>query len=558
MPLFPASLKNRLTLMFASLSLLIWLPLYFYIEHFYAGQLVENRRKSLQALASAVATVVSENLHERQRNIAILATSVQQYIDQPEGISKLGELLDQLKTSYDYYSWIGFADTQGMVQAANSQLLVGQNVQQRPWYQQGLKGSFVGDLHEAVLLSKLLPNPDKAPIRFIDFALPVYGKDQKLLGVVAAHAHWSWAEAIMQAIAPIRQNLKQLEIRILDQRLHSIYPEYGKEPFKPEDLKHNLSQVLMSLSDQRDHLVALQPVPEPNNLQAAPTLGWKILVCQPLEVVRYEADQLRRLLLLFGLIATLVFLVLTHWASGLISQPIERLARIARRIQQGDESLTALPSEGPTEIRFLNTAIRSMALTLIERRLEVQHMNEFLEERIHQRTQELSSANQALEQLARKDPLTGCLNRLAAREQLGEAFQRLQKHHQTYSLLVLDIDHFKRINDNFGHALGDQALQFVAQLICQSLRQNDRVFRMGGEEFMVLLPHAHISTAEFIGERIRAGIAHSPHPEVGQITVSIGTSEAKREDSNEEQAMHRADEALYAAKASGRNNVQIR
>lgn len=304
----------------------------------------------------------------------------------------------------------------------------------------------------------------------------------------------------------------------------------------------------------------MHPVTEPNDLRIHKALGWQILVCQPLEVIRYEADQLRRLLLFFGLIATLIFLALTHWVSGLISQPIERLAQIARRIQQGDESLIALSckEEESTEIRHLNAAIQGMALTLIERRLEVQHMNEFLEEKIHQRTEELSSANQALEQLARKDPLTGCLNRLAATEQLKALFQQLQQHRKTYSLLMLDIDYFKRINDNFGHALGDQALKLVAGTIQQSLRQNDRVFRMGGEEFMVLLPHAHISTAEFIAERIRASVEHSPHPTVGRITLSIGASEAKPEDINEEQALHRADEALYAAKAAGRNNTQIR
>lgn len=178
--------------------------------------------------------------------------------------------------------------------------------------------------------------------------------------------------------------------------------------------------------------------------------------------------------------------------------------------------------------------------------MEVERANDFSEEKIRQRTQELTSANQALEQLARKDPLTGCFNRLAAREQLNSSFKQLRQYGQTYSLLLLNIDHFKRINDTFGHALGDQALQSVAHLIHQALRQNDNVFRMGGEEFMVLLPNTGEAVAQY------------PQPNVGTITVSLGLSVANIEDRDDEQAIHRADEALYAAKAAGRNNVQIR
>lgn len=169
---------------------------------------------------------------------------------------------------------------------------------------------------------------------------------------------------------------------------------------------------------------------------------------------------------------------------------------------------------------------------------------------------ELIAANRELERLARRDTLTGLFNRLAANERLREEFLRMTRSGAVYSLLLMDIDHFKRVNDSFGHETGDQALRHVADLLAGESRATDYVFRFGGEEFLVLLPDTDIHGATVLAEKMRAAVAASPVPPIGHVSVSIGASAASPTDANEDEALRRADQALYRAKDGGRNRVE--
>ena len=557
MTLLPGSFKNRLILLFAGLSLLVALPLYFYIEQVYARQMLTDRGEALQGLATAVSTALAENLHERQREIELLATTPIYQIDALNlDNQKLAGMLNRLKDSYQHYSWIGFADTQGKVQASSGDLLLGQDVSQRPWFTQGLNGSYVGDLHEALLLSKLLPpTKGEGPVRFIDFAAPVLGADAQPIGVVAAHAHWAWADAVIKALEPVRENHRAVDIFILNGKQQIIYPDLIEA--QPDE--RFLQQVVKSgwgteRSDGVEYLAAISAVPE---IVKAQPLGWSVLIRQPMTIARYVVDQLQNILLVFGSSATLVFLLLAWWSAGRISRPLEQLAHVAERIEQGDESAAVPMKATTTEVRALSQAISSMANSLIARRLKLLQANEQLEEKVVLRTRELQEANIKLEHLARTDPLTGMLNRLAANERLEEEFARLQRTHSAYALLLLDIDHFKRINDSYGHPVGDQALQFVARLVRETIRNSDLLYRVGGEEFLVLLPATHGSAAMAVAEKVRACVAESPEPTVGQITLSIGIAQAQVDDASSDDAILRADHGLYAAKAAGRNCIRL-
>ncbi len=552
MPLLPGTFRNRLALLIGSISLVVGLPLYFYIDYFYAGQLVADRGNALKGLATAVTTVLSENLRERQREIDLLArTPIYQEKGGRVDSTELTAMLDRLKESYAYYSWIGFADMQGTVKAASGDLLVGQDVSQRPWYQQGLKGSFIGDLHEAVLLAKLLPKSGAGPIRFIDFAAPVFDAAGKQMGVVASHAHWSLADAIIGRLKAVRQDHKEVELFILNSRQEIIYPEGSGRQLDPLALKRLAST---GWAQDGQYLAALHGVPEvfPDR-----PLKWSVLVRQPIAVVRQDVDQLQRVLLLFGATATLILLILAWLSARRTSQPIEQLARLARRIQKGDESARLDIRASSREMDILCHSIAGMAETLIARKAELAQANELLEEKVAERTRQLADANAQLEVLARKDALTGVLNRLASSERLEEEFRRLQRTGMPYSVLLLDIDYFKRINDTHGHDVGDQALQFTALLIRASIRGTDFLYRVGGEEFLVLLPATRQEDALVVAEKIRATIEGTPAPVVNRITVSIGSAQARPSDKNGESAVKRADQGLYEAKGAGRNCIKV-
>ena len=188
---------------------------------------------------------------------------------------------------------------------------------------------------------------------------------------------------------------------------------------------------------------------------------------------------------------------------------------------------------------------------------EQRHHLQALEQQVAERTEELMKANAALELLARQDMLTGLHNRTAASERLNQEFVRLKRTEVPDSVLFMDIDHFKHINDTYGHDTGDQVLRQLGELLQQALRASDFVARFGGEEFLVILPDTRLTEAQIIAEKIRQATESHTIPVVKRITVSIGVAVARVEDQNDEEVVHRADIALYAAKAGGRNQVQV-
>jgi diguanylate cyclase len=164
------------------------------------------------------------------------------------------------------------------------------------------------------------------------------------------------------------------------------------------------------------------------------------------------------------------------------------------------------------------------------------------------------------EERAKKDALTGLPNRRALEEFFRVSQIAAMEHGQPLSVLLLDIDHFKKFNDNFGHGVGDQVLRLVASILRERVREQDLPARYGGEELIAVLPDADLATSEAIAERIRRAIfecqikRRSTGDRLPGITVSIGVGEFRPGESMAE-LIERCDQALYRAKASGRNRV---
>ncbi|MEO5342896.1 MAG: transporter substrate-binding domain-containing protein [Gammaproteobacteria bacterium SHHR-1] len=168
--------------------------------------------------------------------------------------------------------------------------------------------------------------------------------------------------------------------------------------------------------------------------------------------------------------------------------------------------------------------------------------------------QELQQKNRQLQILAATDPLTQLANRLRLDAVLAEEYARRQRYPGTFSLIMLDIDHFKQVNDEHGHQLGDQVLIGVAALLREHSRSTDTAGRWGGEEFLIICPATPLEGAAQLAEHLRQQIAEQEFPQVGRCTASFGVSEYRQEDSLD-RLLQRADQALYQAKAEGRNRV---
>lgn len=166
--------------------------------------------------------------------------------------------------------------------------------------------------------------------------------------------------------------------------------------------------------------------------------------------------------------------------------------------------------------------------------------------------------SEQLSELATKDHLTKCFNRFKWEQVSQLELERSSRSGSPLSLIYFDIDHFKRINDTFGHDIGDVTLVNVAQIALQKCRHIDSVYRLGGEEFAVLLPDTDIVEAEAIAERLRIEIADYAFEKVQQVTISLGVTQLNPENDSAESFVKRADEALYSSKQNGRNKVSIK
>jgi diguanylate cyclase (GGDEF)-like protein len=156
------------------------------------------------------------------------------------------------------------------------------------------------------------------------------------------------------------------------------------------------------------------------------------------------------------------------------------------------------------------------------------------------------------------DGLTGVANRLGGEMRLAEAALEAARKRQPLSVLLLDLDRFKVINDEFGHPMGDRVLQSVARIMSSAVRTNDSVVRWGGEEFLVILPACGIDDARLLAERVRSRIEteHFVNENVAPCTVSVGVVEQEPRE-NRDSLLDRVDHALYRAKELGRNRVEL-
>ncbi len=269
-----------------------------------------------------------------------------------------------------------------------------------------------------------------------------------------------------------------------------------------------------------------------------PSLDWFELTLLDLEEV-IPVSSFAAMMLLFTLIL-LIAILLVHLAlRKLVLTPVAALDNAMLKVKSGDLRPADLPS-GSGEIGRLINHFSDMAEA-------IRNHTEELETRVKDRTQ-------ALNELTKLDPLTGLLNRRGMNLQLTQEIDRSHRQQNTFGIIWLDLDHFKTINDSFGHAVGDRALVNVAGLLKAGIRPYDHAARWGGDEFLVLLSPCDETTLQQIGERLRLSIEQTGLPEGRKITVSVGSCLAQPGDQLE-RLLKSADDALYEAKASGRNRM---
>jgi len=265
-------------------------------------------------------------------------------------------------------------------------------------------------------------------------------------------------------------------------------------------------------------------------------------------------------------------------AKEILPQIDQQLGQLGQLLMSQQEGINvALEQVGTSaranRLRFAFYAILSLLLSSIVavvtvvygQRLnrQIEELTDYLEERIHERTeslldtqQELLEDNNELVRLASTDDLTGLLNRNRISDIILKEFSRFKRHNQFFGIIMLDIDHFKLINDTHGHDVGDVILTQFADTLQKTVRNSDHVARWGGEEFLVCCTTIRPGDLFAIAENLRKAIANTDFSVIGQLTVSLGCS-VIHPDETARETIKRADVALYEAKNNGRNQSVI-
>lgn len=454
-------------------------------------------------------------------------------------------LLDELRASLPIYAWVGFADPTGTVIAASGGMLEGESVAQRPWFRGALKGPFVGDVHEAVLLARLLAAPRSGePLRFVDIAFPVYGEGNRLIGILGAHLGFEWVQELRERALQGNGD-KEVWVLAADGQM-LVGPKLAAPPFSPErvaEMVRNRAGAFTDGSGTHETLVAYavtQPVRD------YPGLGWIVVAKQDASIAFDIPTRVGAAILALGVLVLIASILMSSWVTRRISRPLSALTEAAREIGRNPH-VTNLPRlRGAMEVIQLTGALRALM-----RRIGT------AEVRILEHAQRYEEDIAALREIADSDPLTGLLNR---RSFLSVAETALQgtRSSDNLAILMADIDHFKAVNDTYGHPAGDAVIRFVGDTMRTILRREDRVARFGGEEFVMLLLNVSEADMMALAERIRQTISERAvtfEDKTIRITISIGAAIARPQDADVDSVIERADLALYEAKNSGRNRV---
>lgn len=260
----------------------------------------------------------------------------------------------------------------------------------------------------------------------------------------------------------------------------------------------------------------------------------------------------RRISLMIGLCVLIALLSLLLALNRWVLTPVVSVAQVAKKFAEGDlNARIELPGYGE---------ITSLARVLNMAGERLSRQKELLEQEVQKRTEDLERANERLETLAITDGLTGLYNHRYFQEMLIAEVQRQRRGGSEFSVIMLDVDHFKQFNDTHGHPAGDEILHTMGDILTQSVRETDMVARYGGEEFVLLLRFADHDNAMKVAHNLRRTIAETLFPDVhGQprfeITASLGVATWPIHAKHGRPLIEKADQALYQSKRAGRNQV---
>jgi PAS domain S-box-containing protein len=377
-------LGSYLAFAFSLLSILVTAVLVMAGERIVGEQVRSGIGNNLAELANQTTTRLDRGMSERHREVSLMAQRLAR-LDDPAAVNAE---LEAMQRTYPNYAWMGLADGGGRVLVSTGGLLAGADVSGRAWFRGVREGRTVGDVHDAVLLAKLLPSPGGEPMRFVDIAFPVPRPGQAEPDVFGVHLSWRWAREVANAIfLPVGRNRSVEPLIVANDGTVLLGPRdvEGRRldlPSLAAAGSRQAGSVIERWPDGKDYLVGYS---RDRGYLAYPGLGWRVLVRQTVQDAYAPVRDLQVHMAVWGLGIALLFSVLGWCAAWLVTRPLKQLAATARDVEAG----VAVPvprAEPYREVAQLGAALDSLVTNLQHKESALRDLNTSLERRVEERS----------------------------------------------------------------------------------------------------------------------------------------------------------------------------
>jgi diguanylate cyclase (GGDEF)-like protein/PAS domain S-box-containing protein len=360
-------LRAQISLASGGIALVLSLVLSYFAAEDSRQQIEQAEGESFQRRAQSALDVLDRGMFERSREISN-AASLDEIREPKVSLERKRAILERLQSSFNAYAWIGICDDKGIGTVGTGKYLEGKDLSKRPWCSQGRERAYLGDMHDALLLSKLLPNPSGEMFYLVDVASPVIDKQGRLQGVLCGHIFWKWAEDVLDSKKTPGKDI----FLLTKDGLVLSGPEAARSelstlaPLTMQAIKQSATTggyLIERWSNGKTYLVGYA---KSSGYRDYPGMGWISLMREDVTQAFAPARELRMRILLMGMVLGGVFAWLGWMMAGRIARPITRISDAADKLAAGDLSYDVPALQGDGEVAHLSTAIHNMVETLVK------------------------------------------------------------------------------------------------------------------------------------------------------------------------------------------------
>jgi diguanylate cyclase (GGDEF)-like protein/PAS domain S-box-containing protein len=358
------SLRAEISLASGAIVLLLSTALSFYAADVSKSQIEQSEGESFVRRAQTALDVLDRGMYERSREIRN-AAMLDEMRDPRVAVPRKRELMERLQKNFDAYAWIGFCGPDAIGLVGTGGYLEGKSLAKRPWCIEGRKGDYIGDVHDAMLLAKLLPNPSGETFYLVDVASPVFDHKNNLLGVLCGHIYWTWASEALDSKRTPGQDIFLLS----NDGMVLSGPEAAWSDFKgmaPDTMMHIRSGAkqgyhIERFSNGHTYLVGHATSSGYRDYKG---FGWTAVVREDITTAFAPARALQQHILMVGAFVGVFFTWLTWLMAGRIAHPIRRISQAAEKVASGDLHYDVPPQQRDDEVGHLSRAIHDMVANL--------------------------------------------------------------------------------------------------------------------------------------------------------------------------------------------------